>query len=52
MKGNIHKKLYCENKFERFYCCKHVRLGYLRNDKHAESKVWRRFTMNEAKRDY
>lgn len=47
MKGNIHKKLYCEDKFCRYMCCKHHRLNRLRMDKHAEKKAWRAFLKKE-----
>ena len=47
MKGNIHKKLYHEDKFCRYMCCKHHRLNRLRMDKHAENKAWRAFLKKE-----
>lgn len=43
VKGNIYKKTYRENKGERRFCCTHARLGWLRMDKKAEKKQWRRF---------
>lgn len=51
MKGNIHKRLYREDKFCRHFCCKHHRLNVLRFNKKMESKAWRRFTERESKRD-
>ena len=47
MKGNIHKKLYREDKFCRRYCCKHHRKNILHADKHAEKKAWRKFLKEE-----
>lgn len=43
MKGNIHKKLYHEDKFCRYMRCKHHRLNRLRMDKHAEKKSMESF---------
>lgn len=51
MKGNIHKRLYCEDKFCRRYCCKRHRLNVLRLDKKMESKAWQRFMERESKCD-
>lgn len=48
MKGNIHKRLYREDKFCRYWCCQHHRLTVLRQDKKAEKKAWRAFLKREA----
>lgn len=33
MKGNIHKKIFSEDKFGRKYYCRHARLNQTRSDK-------------------
>ncbi len=51
MKGNIHKRLYREDKFCRRFCCNHHRLNVLRHDKQLERRAWRRFMAKEARGD-
>ena len=42
MKGNAHKKDYCEDKFARAYYCEHARLNQLREDKKRGKRKTRR----------
>ena len=49
MKGNIHKKLYPEDKFGRRFYCQHARLGLIRMEKKAERTEERRFQKRECK---
>lgn len=49
MKGNIHKKLYPEDKFGRRFYCQHARLGLIRMEKKAERTAERRFQKQECK---
>ena len=48
MKGNIHKRLYHEDKFGRRFYCQHARLGTLHIDKKAEKTQERRFAKEES----
>ena len=48
MKGNIHKKLYPEDKFGRRFYCQHARLGLIRMEKKAEGTAERRFQKQEC----
>ena len=48
MKGNIHKKLYPEDKFGRQFYCQHARLGLIRMEKKAEKTAERRFQKQEC----
>lgn len=49
MKSNFHKKLYCEHKFERRWCCPNNRLKWIRNDKHYEEKAIRNHNKKETR---